>query len=392
MPFYQRFRHSSLAALTAGHFVSDFYATFLPALIPLLVAEKGLSLTASGILVLVGSATANVLQPFFGYVVDRSGATALLLWSLPLTAAFICTINLAPSYSWLLLFVAISGIGTSLFHPIASSLTHKITARHNPGLSLSIFIGGGNFGFAVAPALVTLWLGRHGFDSLPWLMIPGFLLTVVLYKTQLHKLQLIRKPMAALSGQAVWYRQSGIWLLNAAMGLRSWTQVVLMTFLPVFLIQQAHYSPLAASAYLTLFLIGGAFGGLAGGYFGDKIGYKRSVLFSLLLALFCYSGLYWLLLSNNPFFAVFLFLTGALLQSSMPSSIIWAQVLLPQNRSLASGMMLGLSNGIGGLGAAGSGWLADVYSLQLMLLVTLVPLLLAVFLTANTPEADFSSK
>lgn len=392
MPSYPVFRRNALAALTAGHFLSDFYATFLPALIPFLIAQQGLSLTASGLLVLVASVAANGLQPVFGYLVDRSGYTMLLLWSLPLSAVFICVINLAPTFSWLLFFVAISGIGTSLFHPLASSLTHKITARHNPGLSLSIFISGGNFGFAVSPAVVAFWLSWQGFDALPWLMAPALVLAAILYKTNLHRLQLIRTPRAAdNSTPTAWYRQSGIWLLNAAMGLRSWTQVAIMTFLPVFLIQQTGLSPLAANAYLTLYLIGGAFGGLTGGYLGDKIGHKRCVGFSLTLALVFYIGLYWLLTINHPAFAVLLFLTGAMLQASMPSSIVWAQILLPQNRSLASGMMLGLSNGLGGLGAAASGWFADLHGLPLMLLAAAIPLVVAACLTARTPEANFPS-
>ncbi len=390
MPSYPVFRRKGLAALTAGHFASDFYATFLPVLIPLLIAQKGLSLTASGVLVLVSSLTANVMQPVFGYIVDRSGHTALLLWSLPLSAVFICTTNFAPSFEWLLLLVAVSGVGTSLFHPIASSLTHKIASHHNPGLSLSLFISGGNFGFAVSPAIVAFWLSRQGFHALPWLMAPALLLTGILHQTKLHRLQLIRKPLlAAGADNSAWYRKPSIWLLNAAMGLRSWTQVALMTFLPVFLIQQAGFSPLAASAYLTVYLIGGAFGGLAGGYVGDKIGHKRCVAFSLVLAILFYGALYWLLSVNHPAFAVLLLLTGATLQASMPSSIVWAQILLPQNRSLASGMMLGLSNGLGGLGAAGCGWFADSYGLQLMLLATLAPLLLAACLTARTPAANF---
>ena len=391
MSTYLQFRRRGLAALTIGHFFSDFYVTFLPAIIPILIAEKGLSLTASGVLVLVASVSANVLQPLFGYLVDKSGCNFLLLWSLPLSATFICTLNLAPNYAWLLILVALSGIGNSLFHPIASSMTNKITAHHNPGISLSIFIGGGNFGFAIAPAIVTLWLSSQGFNSLPWLMLPGLLLTVLLYKTNLHRLELVRKPSQENAVTTAWYRHSSIWLLNAAMGMRSWAQMALTTFLPVYLIQILHYQPIAASSYLTLFLIGGACGGLMGGYISDKIGYKRCVIFSLSLAVLCYGLLYWFLSIGHPIFVVFLFLTGALLQSSMPSSIIWAQILLPQNRSLASGMMLGLTNGLGGIGAAGSGWFADLYSLQFMLFVTIIPIILAFLLTCKTPEANFRS-
>lgn len=390
MPSYAQFRRRGLTALTAGHFVSDFYATFLPALIPVLIAEKGLSLTASGILVLVFSIAANVLQPLFGYLVDKSGYTSLLLWSLPLSAFFICTVNFAPDYYWLVFLVTLSGIGNSLFHPIASSMTNKITIQHNPGLSLSIFVGGGNFGFAIAPAVVAFWLSTYGLPALPWLMAPGLVMALFLYRTKLHCLQLVRKTANTSTDKVTWYRQPGIWLLNIAMGMRSWTQIALTTFLPVYMIQQLAYDPLTASSYLTFFLIGGACGGLTGGYFSDKIGYKRCVTLSLVLALLCYGLLCYLISINHVLFPLFLFLTGALLQASMPSSIVWAQILLPQNRSLASGMMLGLSNGLGGIGAAGSGWFADLYGLPLMLLVTILPVFFACLLTLQTPEANFA--
>lgn len=375
--YVAHYRIVSIILLTAGHFFSDFYCTFLPALIPLFMKNLNLTLAASGAIVMFQAVTANILQPLCGYYIDKNNFSYLLLIGIPLSALFICLSVLAPNYPLLITAVLLSGLGVSLFHPLGSSLVHHIAKPQNRGLAMSIFIGGGNFGFALAPAIVSYWLVRFNYQSLLWLAVPGIILTIFFYLFRLHETEIVRHNTIRVNNS--WYKSKEVISLNIIMGLRSWTQVAIMTFLPVYLVQHG-YETNSAGKLLTFFLTGGAIGGLLGGYIGDKIGHKYCILGALSLSIpFVYSifsgsitsSLIWLLLAGS----------GACLQGTMPSSIILAQQLLPDNKAMASGMMLGLASGLGGIGAAITGVLADHIGLNNALLITIIPSVMAIPLT-----------
>jgi len=370
--------------LTAGHFLSDFYVSFLPALLPVVMASLGLSLTASGLLVMINSFTA-ILQPLFGYYIDKHGYTWLVLLTMPLSALFICLAGLAPTFGTLFICILMAGLGGSLFHPLASSLMGKITTTGNKGLSMSIFIGGGNIGVAIAPAVVIFFILTFGVTSLLWLILPALFLTLVYYFYGVHRIPLSAPPLAENSSTAgpAWYKSTNLLTLNIVMGLRSWPQVALPTFLPLWLAQQNH-SPALAGGMLTVLLSGGALGSVMGGYVGDKIGRKKCIMGALFIGLIAM----YLLLTNELGILtwIMLALSGAALQGALPSSIVWAQDMLPNNAAMASGMMLGMSFGLGGLGAALTAALGDIIGLQPALLWSLLPLLVAMPLTYIIPE------
>lgn len=370
--------------LTSGHFLSDFYSNFLPALLPVVLSTLGLSLTSGGLLVMVHAFMSSVLQPICGYYVDKSGYTWLMLLTLPASAVFISIAGLADNYAVLFLFVSLSGLGSSLYHPLASSLVSKVTNDQNKGVAIAIFIGGGNFGYAIAPAAVIYILVNYGSQFLPWLIIPGLLLTVLFYLNGLHTVYLSRAPQAACLQSPAWYKSISLLKLNFAMGLKSWTQVALPTFLPLWMAQQGH-APTVAGNMLTVYLAAGAVGSLFGGYVGDKVGRKKAIIGSLIV---CLPAMYYLIASDQLTSLTWLALaiSGGALQGTIPSSVVWAQDMLPENAAMASGMMMGLSFGLGGLGAALTGSAADIIGLKAAMLWTLLPLAAAIPLACWIPE------
>lgn len=373
-----------LALLTAGHFFSDFYANFLPALLPVVMASLGLSLTAGGVLVMVYSFTSSILQPLCGYYIDKSGYSSLILATLPASAVAICLSGLAPNYAILLICIAIAGLGSSVFHPLASSLINKVTPAENKGLAMSIFIGGGNFGFGLAPIIVIYWLLHLGPDRLPWLIMPAVLLAAAFYYGRLHRIDLT--PPALPAGETVaWYRSASLLKLNGVMALRSWSQMALPNFLAVWLVQQGH-PPTLAGGLLTVYLLAGAFGGFIGGALGDRLGRKACIAVCLAV---CLPAMYIFLRSPaiDLLAWVMLAVSGAAMQGTLPSSIVWAQEIIPDNAAMASGMMMGLSFGLGGVGVAITGALADRIGLQPALLWSLAPLAAAIPLTFAIPNA-----
>lgn len=373
----------SVWLLTAGHFLSDFYANFLPPLLPVFIGTLGLSLTSSGLLVMVYSLTSNVIQPLCGYFIDRSGYAWTLLLTILVSAIFICLSPLSPNLMLLYIGVAFSGLATSFFHPLGSSLIGKVALPENKGLAMAIFIGGGNLGFALAPAAIIYYLAHYGTNNLPWLIIPAAILTAAFYFAGTHRINLAVPVREDTAPTLPWYKNSGLIKLNAVMALRSWAQVSLLTFLPILLAIKGATATFAGSM-LTLFLMGGAIGSCVGGYIGDKISHKNCVIGSLII---CIPAMCLFLSYDNFTWLAWLSLivSGAALQSTVPSSIVWAQRILPGNAAMTSGMMLGLSFGLGGAGAALTGALADNIGLNSALLWAIVPIIAAVLIACYVP-------
>lgn len=376
-----------VSLLTMGHFFSDFYANFLPALLPIIMPKLGLSLTMSGILIMVLSFTSNVLQPFFGYMMDKKNFNWLLLLTVPGGALFICSTGLIDTQFMLFLLVALSGLAVSVFHPLGSSLISKVSSPQKLGLSVSIFVAGGNLGFALAPIIIIYCTEIYGLKALPILVIPSFILAFCYYKSGLYRPQLrvlgkTPKPFCLKS----LLMQVDLIKLNVAMGLRAWTHVAVTTFLPILLVSRG-YDLTFAGIMLTIFLIGAAVGGLTGGYLSDRFGLKKIVASSLALGVI---PTYLLLTTPSVdwFTWILLFFCGAGLQGSAPSSLVWAQKILPNNAGMTSGMMLGLSFGLGGLGAAVTGIAADYVGLSTALLWTTFPLALAAVIALTITDKN----
>lgn len=382
-----------ITLLSAGHFFSDFYNTFLPALLPAAAAKLGLSLTATGSLIMIYSFTSSILQPLLGYYIDKYGWTWLILCTVPASALFICLAGMVVSYWQLFACITLAGLASSLFHPLGSAMLNKTTDISNKGMSMALFIGGGNLGVAIAPAFVLFYLFRFGTDQLLWLAIPGILLGLACYLGGVHRIPVSRSLTAQAQTASTippWYRSGNLLKLNIVMGLRSWPQAAIPNFLVLWLAQQGQLTALAGGM-LTAFLLGGALGSIGGGYVGERFGRKNCIIVSLLL---CIPALYFFLTTNSitPTTYILLGLSGAALQGTLPSSIIWAQEMLPANAAMASGMMLGLSFGLGGLGAAVTGALADYIGLQAALLWALPPpLALAVLITYLIPDTKGSA-
>ncbi|WP_051296670.1 MFS transporter [Anaeroarcus burkinensis] len=380
-----------LLALT--HFTSDFYNNFLPPLLPFLVNTMHISLTTGGLLAMVYAITSCLLQPFFGYWVDRQGSTWPLIATIPASAFFICLSGEAPSPLFLFLLVAIAGMVSSVFHPLASALVARVTDPSHRAFSMSLFISGGNIGFAVAPALLTGYLANWGLERLWFLFFPALALAIICLVSRLHLVPLRDHQQFTFEENTTapsWYRSKPLLLLNISMTLRCWTQVAFLTFLPLLLPLWGASAALGGT-FLTVYLLGGALGSFCGGWAGDRWGHARCIQGCLLLALLSL-GLF--LFSNSLSWSawVLIFLGGAGLQGSLPSSIVWAQAILPQNAAMASGMMLGLTFGLGGVGAAISGAWADLWGIPISLAISLLPVLLASILLHRIPSPKLKSK
>lgn len=372
--------------LAMGHFFNDFYCNFLPILLPILIPKLGLSLTLSGALVMVMSLSANVLQPVFGYFMDKYNFNKIMPLIIPFGAVFICLTNWASNFIVLAVLIGLSGLAVSTFHPMGAGLVSKVAPDGKISTCISIFVAGGSFGFALAPILLVYFMQMYSLDYLPILIIPAIILGILMYSSGLSKACFVNEQVAKNMhfNLAQILQNKPLMLLNISMGLRAWLFTALVTFLPLWAIEKGCDNTLSGWI-LTIYLCGSVIGGLIGGALNDKIGYKKVILWALIFTLI--PTMYFLFAQQiNILMYIALFVGGGLVMAANPGAIVWGQDLLPDNPGMASGMMLGLSFGLGGFGTMLTGSLAESYGLTMALALTAILLVISIVLVYLTPE------
>jgi FSR family fosmidomycin resistance protein-like MFS transporter len=353
-------------ALGAAHFMNDTASGIIPALLPLYRAAFHLSYLQSGLVVLLTYLTSSVMQPGFGWVTDRRPRTWLLPAGVTVSTLALALSGLVPSYPWLLVVLGLSGLGSGAFHPEGSRAIHLGAPEGRKGSTQAIFQVGGNLGQAFGPLLVAGLAATWGLRGLPALtVLSAVALGLTLYVLPWYTRAVRDRTRHGLGGTATVGRDrvGALALLVAVVVLRSWCQLGVASFLPFFYIE--HHLPLAhAELYTFLFLLAGAVGTLLGGGLSDRIGKKNLLVWSMLAAI---PGA-WLLPRVGGFWAVpVLLVFGLTVLSSFAVTVVFGQALLPRNIALASGLMIGLSVGAGGVGATLSGWVADRYGVATVL-------------------------
>ena len=372
--------------LAMGHFFNDFYCNFLPILLPILIPKLGLSLTLSGALVMVMSLSANVLQPVFGYFMDKYNFNKIMPLIIPFGAVFICLTNWASNFIVLAVLIGLSGLAVSTFHPMGAGLVSKVAPDGKISTCISIFVAGGSFGFALAPILLVYFMQMYSLDYLPILIIPAIILGVLMYSSGLSKARFVNEQVAKNMhfNLAQILQNKPLMLLNISMGLRAWLFTALVTFLPLWAIEKGCDNTLSGWI-LTIYLCGSVIGGLIGGALNDKIGYKKVILWALIFTLI--PTMYFLFAQQiDILMYIALFVGGGLVMAANPGAIVWGQDLLPDNPGMASGMMLGLSFGLGGFGTMLTGSLAESLGLTMALALTAILLIISIVLVYLTPE------
>jgi MFS transporter, FSR family, fosmidomycin resistance protein len=350
-----------MATLSAGHLFTDIAQGSIPAMLPFLMAEDHLSYATVSALVLAATISSSVIQPLFGHLSDRRS----LPWLMPLGPFLgglgVALAGIAPSYGWTFAAIVLSGIGVAAFHPEGSRFANYVSgARRSSGMSL--FSVGGNIGFALGPVLMTPLLVIFGMHGTVFVLIPTWLMAAALVH-ELPRLRGFRTDVVA--GRVQKGDDHEAWgpfvLLGTVIALRSFVYFGMVTFIPLYFVNDLHTSKAFGNAALAAMLLGGAVGTLIGGSLADRFG-RRTVLIGSMAVL--PPLLVGFLLSPPGLAVVFASLAGAATIATFAVTIVMGQEYLPGRLGVAAGVTIGLSIGLGGVGAPLLGILGDHHGLR----------------------------
>jgi FSR family fosmidomycin resistance protein-like MFS transporter len=377
-----------LLLMFLGHVWVDASQGILPVVLVKLKDLFSLNYFQVGLFMTVLNLTASVIQPLFGYISDRvrTGwfAPVGILW----TALAMGLLGWAPSYVVAVLLVGLAGLGLAAFHPRAMMAVYFVSGWRR-GLGAAIFTTGGNVGFALGPVVGSFLVLGFGMHATLSLLVPGVALFLVIFfypgdflKREARDQDQSQGKFQEAPTAVPWLQLIAVCLIVA---LRSWVYLSLITYLPMFLLTQGIHLK-TGSLMLAVFLASGAAAGLYGGHLSDIMGRRIVVAVSLLiypalasLVILCKGPLQWFMAGAS----------GAALLASFSVTVVMAQELLPRHLGLASGLILGLGFGAGGLGTALSGHLADSLGLtNAVWILAFVPLLGAILAAFVKPKPE----
>jgi FSR family fosmidomycin resistance protein-like MFS transporter len=371
----------AMAALSGGHFTTDFAGGALPALVPFIHDRFHLNYVLSAVLILASSLSSSVIQPLFGLWSDRRGALWLLPAGVALSGVGIALAADAPRYWIVCLLVVVSGVGVAAFHPEGSKLAAYASGPQKAS-GMSIFSVGGNVGFALGPAItapLVIWLGLRGGLLIAF---PGLLVAIALLAATpfLRTFVPTARPTRQEAGDD---RPGAMAVLITMIAFRSVTWFGLITFVPLW--EHAHgHSRAYGDLVLTVMLGCGAIGTLALGPIADRIGGRTVMIVTQ--ALVCPLALVFVLVGGIPG-VIALAPLAACVVGTFGVTLVLSQQYLPHHIGMASGLTAGLSIGLGGVAAVALGAVGDSIGLRSALLIAAAAPLAGLLLATRLPRS-----
>ncbi|MGE8225295.1 MAG: MFS transporter [Stenotrophomonas sp.] len=380
-----------LAAISSSHLVNDMMQSLILALYPIFKGQFHLSFAQVGLITLTYQLTASLFQPLIGLRTDKRPAPYSLPMGMVSTLCGLLLLAFAPNFVTVLVAAMLVGIGSAIFHPESSRIA-RLASGGRHGLSQSVFQLGGNAGTAVGPLLAAAVIVPNGQRSVAWFACAALLgiglLTYVSRWYQQHLVAVAAQPKAAAKPANLLPPKTVAWVIGILLVLifsKYFYIAGLSSYYTFYLIQKFHVSVQSAQLHLFGFLAASAAGTLLGGPLGDRIGRKPVIWASILgVAPFAlmlpYADLQWTMILTT--------VIGFVLSSAFSAILVYAQELMPNRIGTVSGLFFGFAFGMGGLGAAVLGVLADHTSiLWVYKVISFLPLLGIVAAFLPNPRA-----
>ncbi|WP_102348541.1 MFS transporter [Bacillus sp. Marseille-P3661] len=359
------------------HLLNDSIQAVVPAMFPILEQTHGFNFAQLGLIAFVVNMTSSVMQPVVGAYTDKHPMPYALPIGLTVSMLGMIGLAIAPSYLTILLSVMFIGLGSAAFHPEASRVAH-MAAGARKGFGQSVFQVGGNAGQSFAPLISALILFPLGQFGAIWFTIVAFISVVILlyiakwYGEQV-RIQSLNKTRYTEKIPVSRPIKLALFLLIFLLFIRQFYHASITNFYAFQLMDKFKIDGADAQIYIFIFLAAGALGTFLGGPLSDKLGKKNVLLFSMVgAAPLCLMLPY----ANLVVSMILLAIIGFILLSSFSVSVVYAQELLPGKIGMVSGLIIGLSFGLGAIGSVALGWLADEFGLSTTLFyVSFLPLI-----------------
>lgn len=360
-----------LGAISASHMINDTMQSLILAMYPILKGDFHLSFGQIGLITLTFQLTASLLQPLVGLYTDRRPTPYSLPFGMACTLCGLLLLAFAPNFATVLLAAALVGAGSAIFHPESSRIA-RLASGGQHGLAQSLFQVGGNTGSAIGPLIAAAVVVPFGQRSVAWFGLAALLgIVLLLQVSRWHAAQ--QRSLMATAGDAAHARKAvaapyprkvvagAIAVLLVLIFSKYFYVAGLSSFYTFYLIEKFGLSVQSAQLHLFVFLFASAVGTLLGGPVGDRVGRKPVIWFSILgVAPFAL-----LLPHANLFWTTALTIAiGLILSSAFSAILVYAQELMPGRVGTVSGLFFGFAFGMGGLGAAVLGMVADRTSIE----------------------------
>lgn len=355
-----------LFAISFSHLLNDTIQSLIPAIYPVIKESYRLSFSQIGLITLMFQMSASIFQPFVGMYTDKKPQPYSLAIGMGFTLIGLVTLSLSNGFYMMLLSVALIGTGSSIFHPEASRMAHAASGGRR-GLAQSIFQLGGNAGSSLGPLLAAWIIVPQGQFSVIWFSLIALLAILILSRVgKWYKGHVIKKakqgaPVVTVASQ--FSKRKVIFAVSILLILifsKYFYMASLTSYFTFYVIEKFHVSVQTSQLYLFVFLFSVAAGTLIGGPIGDRFGRKYVIWFSILgtapfALMLPYANLFWT--------GVLIVPIGMILASAFSAILVYAQELIPGKVGLVSGLFFGFAFGMGGIGSALLGNLADSTSI-----------------------------
>lgn len=371
--------YSILIICGISHFLNDMIQSIIPSIYPIIKDKFDFSFAQIGIITLMFQMASSILQPFTGLYADKHPRPYALSVGMCFTLIGLLMLAFSENYLLILLSVSIVGLGSSVFHPTASRVA-QLASGGRKSLAQSIFQVGGNGGSAIGPLLAALIILPFGQHAISWFALAALLAALIMirlgawYKARLVYVVTHPQKNVTLSNDISKRAKYGaLFILVLLIFSKYFYTSCITSYFTFFLIDKFGISVQASQLCLFVFLAAFAIGTVAGGMLGDKFGRKYVIWFSILGAapfalIMSFANLFWTLVCT--------FLSGLIIASAFSSIVVYATDLMPDKVGLIAGIFFGLMFGLGGLGSAFFGWLADKTSIEFIFQVSaFLPLL-----------------
>jgi|GEM_PF-2575938 len=383
--------------VSTGHFLSDYYANILIGIIPLIAIAWQLSNVQIAVIVTFQAVACNFLQPVFGMAMDKDPRKWPMGISILITAIPMCLLYYANNYDLFLVLVVVGGIGCAMYHPLGA-IRNTEGLKKNMPLKMSIFSGFGNFGFSISPAVTGYIIYHFGAEKLIFCLIPVFIWLGMLFIFKPHDEKKISQDKASTGNTEEknsngdkpdfsFLKNKPFLLFNFSVFLRTWLIVSVQVFIAVYIVSQGRGED-EAGFNVTCFLLAGT----AGGFFFCWL-YKYVPWKSILYGTYILSNIFLVtyFLVPESLRLINICLLGFVLFGTIPFTIIISQKMLPGRTALASGIVIGLTSGLAGIGNLLTGIIVDHFDVATGLTISsfiMIPAVVSVLLIKGNDVLD----